>query len=127
MTSLNNQREERVYSLSLEYGRAILTKWLLLRELNEVVHENILFEREDVNTLMTYINKLLSLYMEIYPKVETRNDLFDNDFIKEYTFLKKYYDNRKLLLEPEHAEQIYTIESKLGFALAKFGILDFEV
>lgn len=124
---MRNPREEKVYSLSLEYAKVILDKWCLIRNLNEQVTENILFEREDINTYKTYINKVLSLYIEIYPKVETRSDLFEEDFIKKYQNYKKFYNNRKTLLTREHANVINDIESAIGYALARFGILDFEV
>lgn len=124
---MKNAREERVFNLSMEYAKVILEKWCLIRTLNEEVTENILFEREDVNTYKTYLNKVLSLYIEIYPKVEARSDLFDSDFIERYQSYKTYYDNRKMLLTRGNANKINDIECAVGYALARFGILDFEV
>jgi hypothetical protein len=123
---MNNQREERVYNLAMEYSKTILEKWLLIIQLNEEVHENAMYKRKDINTLKIYINKLFSLYIEIYPKVETRTDIFTDDFIDKYKAYKEFYTDRDKVLEKENINKIYEIQDAVGHALATFGILDFE-
>ncbi len=119
------KRDERVYSLAMEYSKTILEKWLLIIQLNEEVRENIVFGRKDMNTFQIYLNKLFSLYMEIYPKVETREDLFHSEFLERFRSYKKYYVNSNELYK--NVNVIYNIQEDVGYALARFGILDFEM
>lgn len=121
----NMKRDERVYSLAMEYSKTILEKWLLIIQLNEEVRENIVFGRKDMNTIQIYFNKLFSLYIEIYPKVETREDLFDKVFLGRFRSYKKYYTDSDELYK--NVNIIYNIQEDVGYALARFGILDFEM
>jgi len=109
-------------SSGASYAFKILEKWFRFRDIAEEVHASSLSDNadKDYEKLYTYISQMVSLWLELYPKIVGRSDL--KEFEKQFVKYKQYYHNPRLLMEDKNSADCSEMELTLRDALEKLGI-----
>ncbi len=112
------------------YANILLRKWWELIELSEKLRSFYLINEQDdmlcQQLLAEYIGKLTRFWGELRPKIENRREGRFKEISEEFMKYKHYYYDPAPLLEPEHLDEIFKIESIVREVLEALEIFNYE-
>lgn len=101
------------------YAYSLLNSWEEIRQIREQFRENYLAGRLDPQLTNLYISKLTSFWLELYPKIKSREEF--GDLSTEFELYKESY------LEPRCLADVSKLDLLLREAMEKLKITDFEI
>ena len=123
--------EDQQITLGNEYAAFIRNRWIEIELIREEFFQGLFIKTVDPDTISKYLSKLISLWIELKPKIEGRLELRDleDEFLAFQTDIINMENNFLITKGGEKKvdiEKLYKLEEVIRKAIEKLGVTKLE-